>query len=163
MIRAVCDADAEQLTKIYNHYIEHSIATFEEQPISAKDMLARLSAVANDNLPWLAAVDNTGNIDGYAYASVWKARSAYRFTVEVTVYLSSNATGRGLGTQLYKALFSELSERSIKNVLACISLPNPESVSLHEKFDMQQVAYFKKVGIKFGEWIDVGYWQGVLE
>ncbi|MBX2846981.1 MAG: GNAT family N-acetyltransferase [Acidiferrobacterales bacterium] len=163
MIRNVSESDIEQLTAIYNYYIEHSIATFEEQLIAANEMQSRVRNIEQDNFPWLVAEDDNGNIAGYAYASHWNPRSAYRFTAEVTVYLSEKFTGHGIGSQLYQVLFSLLKKQSYENVIAGISLPNEASVALHEKFNMQQVGDFKKIGFKFGEWVDVGYWQGQLK
>ncbi|PID45615.1 MAG: hypothetical protein CSB47_08185 [Proteobacteria bacterium] len=85
------------------------------------------------------------------------------FTVEVSIYLSHQITSRGLGTQLYNALFSSLREKSVHIVIGGITLPNAASIALHEKFGMEKVAHFKEVGYKFGKWLDVGYWQVKLD
>jgi len=163
MIRLAQTNDANELSEIYNYYIENSVATFDETTIAPQDMLNQVKQILDsDHLPWLVSLDPNQRITGYAYASPWKTRSAYRFTTEITAYLSPDATGHGLGSRLYDALFADLKERSIVNVLACISLPNPESIALHEKFGLTKVAHFSKVGIKFDKWIDVGYWQGTL-
>jgi len=163
IIKAIEKQDTQQVCDIYNHYIVNTIATFEEKEISAAIMSDRIASVCAKDLPWLVAKNiNNGEVTGFAYASTWKERSAYRFTVEVTIYLSPNFTGAGLGSKLYTALFDKLKSRSIINVLGCISLPNPQSIALHEKFNLQQVAHFKKVGLKFDKWVDVGYWQGQL-
>ena len=162
MIRAVLDKDATAIVDIYNYYIEHTVATFEEHPITIAEMNARIANVTADNLPWLIAEDSSGNMVGYAYACKWRERFAYRFSVEVTVYLSAEHAQQGIGTQLYTALFSALKARSIRTVIGGITLPNPASVALHEKFSMQQVAHFKEVGFKFGRWLDTGYWQGKI-
>jgi len=163
MIRLAQVNDANELSEIYNYYIQNSIATFDETPITPQDMLNRVNKVIHeDHLPWLVSLDTNEKITGYAYASPWKTRSAYRFTSEITTYLSPDATSQGLGSKLYEALFADLKERSIVNVLACISLPNSKSILLHEKFGLIKVAHFSKVGIKFDQWIDVGYWQGKL-
>ena len=162
MIRAVQDKDANDIVKIYNYYITETLATFEEQVISTADMLARIKKVHTNDLPWLVAEDSSGKVIGYAYATKWRERFAYRFSVEVTVYLSPNQQGKGLGSRLYTELFSKLKQRSIHSVIGGITLPNPASIALHEKFGMQQVAHFKEVGFKFEKWLDVGYWQGKL-
>jgi L-amino acid N-acyltransferase YncA len=96
-------------------------------------------------------------------ATKWRERFAYRFSVEVTVYLAPTFTGNGVGSQLYDALFSVLKSRSIHSVIGGITLPNLASVALHEKFGLEKVAHFKEVGFKFEQWKDVGYWQGVLK
>jgi len=82
--------------------------------------------------------------------------------VEATVYLTPKAQGKGLGTQLYKALFSELKQKSIHSVLGGITLPNPASIALHEKLGMTKVAHFHQIGRKFEQWLDTGYWQLTL-
>ncbi len=115
-----------------------------------------------NNLPWLVAENDSGVVVGYAYASKWKGRCAYRHSAEVTVYLAPDAAAQGVGTRLYEALFSELRDRGIHTAIGGIALPNPPSVALHEKFGMKKVAHFAEVGHKFDRWIDVGYWQVVL-
>jgi phosphinothricin acetyltransferase len=162
MIRAVFDTDISAIVDIYNYYIEETIATFEEQAITTDDMHRRITKVSGDNLPWLVAEDDSGQVIGYAYACKWRERFAYRFSVEITVYLSVNHAQQGLGTQLYTALFDELKSLSINTVIGGISLPNPASIALHEKFGLKQVAHFKEVGFKFGQWLDTGYWQGKI-
>lgn len=161
MIRLAKNSDSEDIARIYNHYITSTIVTFEEDEISPADISERLADNSKANLPWL--VDETdGCVNGYAYANKWKGRCAYRYSVEVTVYLAKSSVGQGLGTKLYAALFNELRKRSYHTVIGGISLPNPASIALHEKFGMQKVAHFKEVGYKFNQWIDVGYWQGKL-
>ncbi|RLQ22893.1 GNAT family N-acetyltransferase [Seongchinamella sediminis] len=158
MIRAAQPSDSEQLAAIYNHYIRHSLATFEEQELDSGAMRERMQRVAELGYPWLVAEEG-GAICGYAYATRWRERSAYRFSVESTVYLAPAAGGRGWGTQLYSALFDELKELGVHAVIGGITLPNPASVALHEKMGMRKVAEFPQVGFKQGQWLDVGYWQ----
>ena len=158
MIRQAKSCDAENIASIYNHYISNTIITFEEDTVSADEMSNRIQQIMSMGLPWLVAEKND-KIAGYAYASKWKGRCAYRFSVEATVYLSPSAKSEGWGTRLYEALFSELKENSIHVVIGGITLPNPASIALHEKFGMKKVAHFKEVGFKFGQWVDVGYWQ----
>ena len=109
-------------------------------------------------MPWLVAVIDEAVV-GYAYATKWKERSAYRFSVESTIYLANGTEGKGVGSVLYQALFNKLKLKGINNVIGGIALPNPASVGLHEKMGMEKVAHFSKVGFKFDEWLDVGYWQ----
>ncbi|WOH36367.1 N-acetyltransferase family protein [Thalassotalea fonticola] len=162
MIRTVGNEDVSSIVEIYNYYISETTATFETEVISTSNMLERISKVQSDNLPWLVAEDGSGSIIGYAYASKWRERFAYRFSVEITVYLSAKRARKGLGTALYKSLFSELKLRNIHTVIGGITLPNEASVGLHEKFGMTQAAHFKEVGYKFNHWLDVGYWQGKI-
>lgn len=162
MIRPARLSDAPSITKIYNHYVKHSIATFEEQALAAAEMQQRMQSVFEAELPWLVAED-VGKLVGYAYASPFKTRSAYRFSVEVTVYLAAELGGGGWGTMLYNGLFEQLKERSVHAIIAGISLPNPASVKLHENKGMQKVAHFNQVGYKFNQWVDVGYWQLLID
>jgi phosphinothricin acetyltransferase len=101
-------------------------------------------------------------VQGFAYASKWKGRCAYRYSVESTAYLADCSTGRGIGTRLYEALFTELRKSKMHVVMAGIALPNDASIALHEKLGFEKVAHFREVGWKFGKWIDVGYWQLLL-
>ncbi|PKI15973.1 arsinothricin resistance N-acetyltransferase ArsN1 family B [Colwellia sp. 12G3] len=162
MIRVVQDNDAEAICDIYNHYITNTVITFEEQTITSADMLSRITNVLNAELPWLVVEDETGNVVGYAYAAKWRERFSYRFSVEVTVYLSPEHGKKGFGSQLYRALFDKLKALGIHSVIGGITLPNAASVALHEKLGMDKVAHFKEVGLKFDRWLDVGYWQATL-
>lgn len=157
-IRDATPSDAAALAAIYNHYVRETVVTFEEEPVAAEEMARRLEEVLSASLPWLAA-EEEGRVVGYAYATRWKARSGYRFSAEVTVYLAPDRGGRGIGSKLYGELFPRLEARGIHAVMGGIALPNEASVALHEKFGLRKVAEFKEVGFKFGRWIDVGYWQ----
>lgn len=161
MIRAAVHADADAIARIYNHYVLHTVVTFEEKPISATEMAGRMEAVAAASLPWLVS-EIEQEVVGYAYAGKWHARSAYRHTAECTVYLDASVTGRGIGTSLYGGLFAILRAGGIHVLVGGIALPNEASVALHEKFGMKKAGHLKAVGFKFGQWIDVGYWQIIL-
>ena len=161
MIRTATAGDADAIARIYNHYVANTIITFEEQAVSSEEMAARIAEVAAASLPWLVA-EQDGRVVGYAYASKWKGRCAYRFSAECTVYLDPDCVGRGYGTQLYESLFAALRERGMHAVIGGVALPNPASVALHEKLGMRKVAQFGEVGYKFDRWIDVGYWQATL-
>ena len=154
MIRKATPKDTEVIASIYNYYVKNAIATFEEEPISVKEMEKNITKA----ILWLVYVENE-KVIGYAYASKWKARSAYRFTTECSVYLEPNSFNKGLGTKLYTHLFSALKKLKINSVIGGISLPNEVSQKLHENFGFEKVAHFKKIGFKFNKWIDVGYWQ----
>lgn len=157
-IRDATTNDAAQIAAIYNHYIAHTIVTFEEDPVAADDIAQRITETQQQALPWLVCVDDE-KVVGYAYASKWKGRCAYRYSVEVTVYLDPKHTAAGLGSKLYAALFARLTASGYHVAIAGISLPNPASIALHEKFGMHKVAHFEQVGFKFADWVDVGYWQ----
>lgn len=161
MIRSATTADADAIARIYNHYIANTIITFEEEQVSAEQMAGRIGDVLSAPLPWLV-VEQSGEVFGYAYADKWKTRSAYRFSVEITVYLKREFFCQGWGSRLYEALFATLKKRGIHVVIGVIALPNAGSITLHEKLGLKKVAHFEEVGFKFGKWIDVGYWQKVL-
>jgi L-amino acid N-acyltransferase YncA len=160
MIRQATMDDAAQLFDIYNHYVLETPITFEEQPVTIEDMVQRIQDTLQ-SLPWLVW-DQGQRLLGFCYASKWKGRCAYRYSLESTVYLRPDAVGRSVGSQLYGALLDELRQRQFHTVIGGIALPNPASVALHEKYGFEKVAQFKQVGNKFGEWIDVGYWQLLL-
>lgn len=161
VIRAAVDRDAAALAAIYNHYVTDTIITFEEVPISGAEMWRRVNAVRDAALPWLVA-ESGGVVVGYAYASKWKDRIGYRFSVETSVYLDATCCGKGHGTALYRELFALLQQCGAQAVMGGIALPNTASVALHEAFGMRKVAHFERVGFKFGAWIDVAYWQRLL-
>ena len=158
MIRSAAEADADAIADIYNYYVTDTIVTFEEEPVSDDEIARRIHYVQSAGLPWLVAEEN-GEILGYAYATPWKERIGYRFSVETTVYLSKDCTGRGIGSQLYAELFRLLEQAGVRCVVGGVALPNDASVALHEKFGMSKVAEFERIGVKFDQWINVGYWQ----
>ena len=160
-IRDICVEDAQDIADIYNYYIENTTITFEEDQVSGRDFEARIRESNDQSLPWLVLCSN-GVLKGYAYASKWKGRCAYRYSVEITVYLANDTRGQAYGSRLYDALFKRLRGASYHSVIAGISLPNDGSVALHEKFGLTKAGHFKEVGYKFNQWVDVGYWQDQL-
>ncbi|HET7705183.1 MAG TPA: arsinothricin resistance N-acetyltransferase ArsN1 family B [Thermoanaerobaculia bacterium] len=160
-IRAATPSDALALATIYNHYVRETIVTFEEEPVSPEIFSRRIEDVLASALPWLVAFDDETAV-GYAYATPWKPRSGYRFSVEVTVYVTDGYAGRGIGSALYGELFPQLEARGVHAAMGGIALPNAASIALHEKFGMRKVAHFEQVGFKFGRWIDVGYWERIF-
>lgn len=162
MIRPAQPADAEALTAIYNHYIVHSIATFEEEEWRADEFWKRVEDIQQSGHHWLV-YELEGEVVGYAYSGEWNGRCAYRYTAETSVYLKPNVQGKGIGTALYEHLLELLKAMDMHSVIGGISLPNPPSERLHEKMGYQKTAHYKEVGFKFGKWIDVGYWQLVWD
>lgn len=161
MIRSATNDDAAAIAAIYNHYVLNTIVTFEEEPISTAEMFRRIDEITTTRLPWFVAVEND-RILGYTHASKWKSRCAYRYSAESTVYLDKHATGRGLGTELYTALIADLKKDKYHGIIGGVALPNAASVALHEKLGFKKIGHFKEVGWKFGQWIDVGYWELIL-
>ncbi len=158
MIRPVISSDAEAIAQIYNHYIKNTIITFEEEPVSPQEMANRIQSINAEALPWLVA-EHEGIVVGYAYATKWRVRAAYRFSVETTVYLDSGCIGRGFGKMLYEAILLILKQKGFHTAVGGIALPNVNSVALHERLGFVNVAVLKEIGYKFNQWIDVGYWQ----
>lgn len=157
MIRTATAADAGAIAAIYNHYVTSTTITFEEEAVTQADMASRIASVSAQ-LPWYV-YEHDGAVTGYAYATPWRVRSAYRFSVETTVYVAPGCARQGIGLQLYSALIDALRCRGIQVVLGGIAQPNPASVALHETLGFEKVAHFKRVGRKFEQWIDVGYWE----
>jgi L-amino acid N-acyltransferase YncA len=160
-VRSASGADAAAIARIYNYYIQNTVITFEEEPVSAPVMATRVSDVQGLSLPWLVAELENGVV-GYAYATKWKARSAYRHSVETTIYLELGCEHRGIGTALYSGLLTELRARGVHVAIGGAALPNEASAALHKKLGFEQVATFRQVGFKHDRWVDVAYWQLVL-
>lgn len=158
IIRFIEDTDVPEIVEIYNHYITATAVSFEEAAVSTAEMQQRIAGVKAQQLPWLC-VQVAGRLAGYAYASRWRERSAYRYTAESTIYLAQEYTRRGIGKALYRALLEQLNGAGAHAVMAVITLPNPASVALHESLGFQKVGQLVEVGYKFKRWIDVGYWQ----
>lgn len=159
-IRSSIPDDAGQIAAIYNHYVANTIATFEEDPVSVAQMRDRIES-GSARYPWLVATRGQATV-GYAYAGQWKSRSAYRNSVETTVYVAPTALRQGVGSELYSALLGELRHRRFHCALGLIALPNPASVALHENLGFSRVAELEEVGWKMGRWVDVGIWQLIL-
>ncbi len=154
--------DLGGITAIYNHYIKTSVATFEENELSEEQVQSRIDKVRSASLPWLVARGAGGPVLGYCYARPWHERSAYRFSVETSLYVADGLSGKGIGSRLYEVLLQALRERGFHTAIGGISLPNAASVALHEKFGFEKVAHYRQVGRKFEAWIDVGYFQLML-
>ena len=159
-IRKVTLKDAEQIAEIYNYYVQNTHHTFETDPLNVSEIRERIHKVI-ETYPYLVAEENK-QILGYSYATRFKSRSAYKHSVEISVYVKNSARQVGVGTKLYENLLEILEAREdIHAIIAGISLPNDTSIRLHEKLGFQKVAYFKEVGYKFGRWVDVGYWEKI--
>jgi phosphinothricin acetyltransferase len=157
MIRTVELKDAEDICSIYNYYIENTTITFEEVAVTVDEMRTRIKKVLQTN-NWIV-YEIEGKVVGYAYATEWRTRSAYRFSVECTVYIDKNYHSKNIGTQLYIDLIKLLKEKGKHLIIAGITLPNNKSIALHEKLGFKKVAQFEEVGYKQDKWLDVGYWQ----
>ena len=129
MIRIATPADAAAIIDIYNHYIATTTISFEENPVSEEEMAQRIKDVTA-TMPWYVE-EQDGDVVGYAYATPWRVRSAYRFSVESTVYVSPEHPRKGIGARLYQVLLNDLRDTGIHVVLGGIAQPNAASVALH--------------------------------
>lgn len=157
MIRKVEISDAAAICDIYNHYIDNTIVTFDEQSLDAGQMAQRIESISV-KYPYLV-YQQADRIVGYAYVGAWKARASFRHTVESTVYVDKDYLGKGIGRKLMIALMDEVEKTDIHAVIAGISLPNQASVALHRELGFKRIGVFREVGYKHGRWIDVVYWQ----
>ncbi|WP_191992979.1 GNAT family N-acetyltransferase [Sphingomonas parva] len=159
-IRAATARDAAAIARIYAPYVDGSIVTFEEVAPNAAEMAPRIES-GGDLYPWLVA-EEAGEIAGYASAAAFRTRTAYRFAVETSVYVRQGVERRGIGSALYRPLIGTLEAQGFTQAIAAISLPNPSSVKLHERFGFAPAGVYRQVGWKLGRWIDVGLWQRML-
>jgi len=156
-IRSATRADAPQIAEIYATYVRETPASFEIDPPTADEMMARLEA-GTGSYPWLVAEEGKTLI-AYAYGSAFRTRPAYRWSVEVSVYVHKERRGGGVGRAVMSRLLDELRERGFANAFAGTTLPNPASVRLFESLGFEPIGVFRNVGYKFEAWHDVGWWQ----
>jgi L-amino acid N-acyltransferase YncA len=157
VVRPAVPADAEAVAEIFAHYVVTSVATFEEVPPTAADWRRRLGELSRSQLPFLVAqgVQGAGTVCGYAYASPWRPKPAYRYTVEDTVYISPRHTGRGVGSALLAGLLAGCAEAGARQVVAVIADTGSDaSAALHRRFGFAEAGRLSGVGRKHGRWID---------
>ena len=163
LVRACTEADLEQLNEIYNHYVATSAATFDLAPIPMpvrRDWFGHYADVGPHRL--FVAVDG-GTVLGYADSHRVRPKPAYATSVETSIYLALDATGRGIGTVLYEALFEALGGEDVHRAYAAVTdLPNPASVALHKRFGFQPIGTFHEQGRKFGRYWDVEWFEKEL-
>lgn len=163
-IRDATEADLPDIREIYNHYVANSTVTFDEEPQTLKELRAKFRHNAKLGYPWLVAVSPTGQILGYANASPWKQKAAYRYTVENSIYLRAASTGKGLGTALMAEFLARAKAAGIKEVIAVIADRGAESsIAMHERFGFREVGRMGKVGFKFGRWLGTVLMQKSLK
>lgn len=160
-IRLARIEDAGVIQAIYAPVVNQTPTSFETTPPSIEEMGLRIEQTLKI-FPWLVYED-AGEVLGYAYASQHRVRSAYQWSVDVSVYIHEQSRRQGLGRKLYTTLFELLRQQGFYNVYAGITLPNPGSVALHEAMGMKPLGIYQKVGYKLGAWHDVGWWQGQLQ
>lgn len=158
-IRDATLADLPALTELYNHYIINTPITFDLEPYGPDGRRTWFEEHAPTGPHRLLVAEERGQVLAYATSSRWRPKAAYDTTVETSVYCRHDATGRGLGTQLYGALFEALAGENVHRIVAGMTLPNDASRALHKRFGFTHVGDFAEVGYKFGKYWDVGWFQ----
>ena len=157
-IRNVTLDDDPAVCRIYNHYIENTVITFETSPVTEKEMHKHICEVIDSGCPWY--IGEIGKeIVGYVYLHNFHPRAAFFKTKEIAIYLCKDYLGKGLGAILLDYLLNKIDLKKIHVLMAGITIPNERSIKTHEKFGFKQVSFMKEVGWKFDQWRDVGYWQ----
>ena len=159
-IRLACAADAEAISRIYAPYVADTATSFETEPPTASEIAGRVVETLASH-PWIV-YDENGVVGGYAYATKHRARSAYQWSTEVSVYVAETFRRRHIGQALYTSLFAILGAQGFVNAYAGITLPNAASVRLHESLGFEPVGVYRRIGYKLGSWHDVGWWQLAL-
>ncbi len=158
-VRLAQQSDLAQINDIYNHYVTNTPTTFDLEEIRPEQRVDWFAQFSADGPYQLIVAEREGRVAGYAYAYAFRPRRAYDTTVETTAYCDPEETGRGIGTQLYEALFEALSGHNLRMAVAGITLPNDASVALHEAFGFKPTGVFHQVGWKFDNYWDVAWYE----
>ncbi|MBI2767149.1 MAG: N-acetyltransferase [Chloroflexi bacterium] len=161
-VRAATEADVPRLAEIYNHYIVTTPATFDIEPYTVAERLEWFAHYAPAGPHRVLVAESEGVVLGSAWSSSFRPKRAYETTVETSIYCAPEATGRGIGTLLYAALFEALAGEGLHRAVAGITLPNEASVAIHERFGFRRVALLSEVGRKFGRYWDVAWFEREL-
>ena len=162
LVRAARESDMGAARDIYAHYVLHSLATFEEVPPTLDDMLMRRRASVDLGLPYLVAEEG-GRVLGFAYAGPFRARAAYRYTLEDSVYVAPEAAGRGVGRAVLSAVIAACEALGVRQLMAVIGdSGNAASIGLHRSLGFEQTGVGRSVGFKHGRWVDIVHMQKAL-
>lgn len=163
LVRASVEADIPAIAAIYRHHVTTGLASFEETSPDLAELARRREAVLASGLPWLIAEDLDGKVVGYAYAALYRPRSAYRFTVEDSIYVAPGMIGRGIGRSLLTALIAETTAVGYRQMIAVIGdSGNHASIALHRSCGFREAGRLRSVGFKFGRWVDSVLMQRAL-
>jgi len=162
MIRMAGEDDAGQIRAIYAPFCEaDSHVSFEVEPPTVAEIRRRVARTL-ERFPWLVCDDGDGRVLGYVYAGPHAERAAYRWSVDVAVYIGEGSRGSGIGRALYTSLFAMLRAQGFVNAYAGVGLPNPGSIALHRAFGFTPVGVYGGIGYKCGAWQDVTWWELAL-
>jgi phosphinothricin acetyltransferase len=158
-IRDAALGDLLRITEIYNHYVVNTPITFDLEPVTVDSRVEWFHEHSDGHRYRLLVASDAGQIVGYAGTGRFRAKRAYDITVEATIYCASDATSRGIGTALYRALFDAIADEDINRIVGGVTLPNDASVALHRRFGFRQVGVFTGNGRKFGRYWDVAWFE----
>lgn len=162
-IRAATERDIPDIREIYNYYVTNSVVTFDEKTWSLAQWREKFAYLGKLGLPFLVAQSPSGQVLGYALVQPWAGKSAYRYTVENSIYLGQAASGKGLGKALLQALISACEQKGIREIVAVISDKGADaSIGLHQSLGFEEVGRMGRVGFKFGRWLGTVYLQKSL-
>ena len=161
VIRPYRPEDIPAVTRIYAHYVRETVITFELDAPDEAEMASRFAAIEEKGHPLLIG-EIDGDVVGYAYASTFRARAAYRFTCEDSIYFSPQAVGRGLGQQMLARLIEDAAKAGLKQMIAGITAERENSIRLHARQGFRMVGRYEAVGFKFDRWLDVVHMQRAL-
>jgi L-amino acid N-acyltransferase YncA len=160
-LRAFTWSDVPATTRIYKHYVDHTAITFDTEAPDEAGIAEKYAGLLKLGHPLIIA-ERAGAVVGYAYASYYRPRAAYRFTCEDSIYLDPTETGRGLGKLMLTELLAQSKAFGFKQMLAVITGDTANSIGIHEKFGFERVGYYKAVGYKFDRWHDIVHLQKAL-
>lgn len=161
-VRAAVDGDLEVLNDIYNRYIKEAHYTFDIDPMTMATRREWFSQYAKTGPHRVLVALSEETVIGYASSGRFRAKAGYNTSVETSIYLAPDAVGRGVGSRLYERLFRALEGEDVHRAYAGVSLPNPASIALHERFGFKRVAHFTEQGRKFGRYWDVAWYEKPL-
>lgn len=161
VIRPYSPADIPAVTRLYGYYVRETVITFETEEPGEAEMRQRFDAIVAKGHPLLIA-ERQGQVIGYAYASTYRPRAAYRFTCEDSIYLDRDAVGQGLGGLLLARLIEDSARAGLRQMLAVITAERVNSVRLHEKHGFRLVGRYEALGFKFDRWLDIIHMQRAL-
>jgi len=156
VIRHICENDIPACLDLYNWYIDHSLATFETEPVTLAEFSERVDRMT-EKYPWLV-LEEDGEIKGYAYLGSFHERDAYRYTVDLSIYLKQTERGKGYGSRLMEAIIELAKQDGYHSMVSIITEGNLPSEAIHAKFGFEKMVVLPRLGYKFSQWIGVSYW-----